>query len=384
MQKPREKALLWGLAGGAALLALAGAFGGALTFFTSGTSGTPKRVELLAGLDNAALQSGHYALILGDFVTASGPRLIEDPETLAQLAPSLWYNDESDAGSYVGSAIGLMMGAPPVKEIGVLLKDGRTEKTFTCLSINCLNWLSAGEDAGHWGMGGLRQQLPPSQPVELMTSHFENYDAYLIAHKSIAADPTRWFAEPTNDALQPPDDGRRQVYITLPSQLIALPEPAADSPPGQPLKLPIAADPKEVEALRQHAQSWIAGTDGEILNLYVSMPMPFWVISDGNYLYDEDGSRALPGLGWQDSTVTLSLPEGQIPALLEKIDTSFAAPPDMLRLSDAVHRSFVAWGLDADCLPGCGGVDTARIIPATDITVSPAPSWTIASWRLLP
>ncbi len=389
MKKPHRKALILGL-GGAVVLALAGAFMGQMTGRGIGDPVTPvaetpesspqdapRRVELLAGLDEAALKSGKYALVLEDFVTGSGPRLITDGASLAALQPSLWYLDEG-AGATVAAAIAPgTMGLPPSRSIGALIEDGRVVKEFSCLPVSCQSWPETGAEQGSWGMGALRGQVPGAVPLEQLTSHYETYDSYLIAHKSIAADPTRWFATPRDEAVLPPDTGLRRIHIDLPSELVTLDDPAGTPPESDDVQTQSAA-------LSAYAKAWIGDGPGEVVAVRISEPMPFWVLKDDALVSDTGGNRALPGIGWRDRSITIELPDARIEEVAARIDTGFAPPPDTLRLADEVHRAFVTWGLDTSCLPGCGAADVSRIMRASGYTVSPRPSWSITSWREIP
>ena len=388
MADRKLKAVLWVLGGVTATFAIVAAVG---FFFIISTfrdvgawlTGTnpPERVEVLADVDARGIASGRYALILDDFVTGSGPRLISDPAELEALRPQLWYLRESHAGTFVSTSIGLTMGMPPYKKIGTLLHDGVVVEDFNCLSVICRTWPDGGADNPDWGLGGLRGAPPPGAAIERISSHFENYDAYLIAHKSIAADPTRLFASAESAAIAPPDTGMRNVYIDLPSELVTLVEPATSPPQMVPQEAAIDVTAQ----LTGQAKAWIGEGPGNVVAVRISDPAAFQVRQDHNIVTDAEGRiRTLPGLGWRDRSITIEVPEDRLEEVTARIDTGFAASPDTLRLNDATHSAFVAWGLDASCLPGCGGADMSRIITASSFMVAPRPSWTIETWRILP
>ncbi|WP_283177358.1 hypothetical protein [Gemmobacter sp. 24YEA27] len=395
MRKPGKKALLRGLAAGGIGLTVAGlyawwkirdAFPGFAVLFLTMAPG-PATVALLSGISDDELASGQYALILEDFVTGAGPRLITDSATLAGLRPSLWYLDASGGGNVTGDITGADIAGEtaraPLTEIGTLLKDGAAVGTFSCPTIQCRTWPAGADSPENWGMGALRDSVPHSAPAELITSHFENYDSYLINHDAIASDPGRWFAEPGAEKVLPPDTGLRRIHIDLPSELVALRDPVGLPPEKAPEARTEAVAEDEVARLTEQAKAWLGGRPGTVTSVRVTAPIPFFVLQDGTYLTDAGKNRVLPGIGWRDRAITIELPEARLDEVTARIDTSFAPSPDLLRLTDAVHRAFDIWGLDASCLPGCGIADQSRIIQAADVTVSPRPSWSISSWRVM-
>ncbi|MFE3839274.1 hypothetical protein [Pseudogemmobacter sonorensis] len=329
----------------------------------------PARVEMLDGRDPA---SGRVALVLEDFVTGSGPRLIRDPEVLARLAPDLWYMDQTSVGSMIGQATLTLMGMPPVQRIGTLLEDGAAVRDFTCLSVDCIGWRGK-DDRSLWGLGALSAAPPPGEPVEQVTGWYDTHDAYLAAHARAAEDPLTWFAKPGGGTPDPGDDGMRGILVTLPTVISASP-PRFDAPPDQEAQA-------ELETL---ARGWIEGSSARIEGIHATGPNPFWVLKDDDRLHDENGSRTLPDLSWHSAEISLQLPEAEVETLLSRIGATDRPAPETALIAPAIARAFALWGLDTACLPGCGAIDRNRITTAIDIYVTPAPHWQLPLWRLLP
>lgn len=327
------------------------------------------RVEMLTP---EQLAEGGYALILGDFVTGSGPRLIDDPDALARLQPQLWYLDERDAGSFAAAAMGTLMGMNPTREIGALMRDGVTLRRFSCRAVLCQTWPAEGAQAAKWGLGALRGAAP-GRAVEYVTGYYDTHESYLAAHARVLEDPDRWFAEAGGEIPAPPDSGLRAVHVDFAGELAAKPPPAGWAPDPLP----------ERTALVLHAIGWIGDSGGRIASVRAT-PMPLWVMKDGTFLHDGNGSRALPDLTLMERGLVLEIPHTRLEEVLARIDAGLIPPPDRLVLGDALHRAFAAWGLETDCLPGCGAVDEGRIIWRGSAVPGARPQWRIESWRPLP
>ncbi|VDC29204.1 hypothetical protein [Pseudogemmobacter humi] len=321
------------------------------------------RVDMLEGADPA---EGGYALILGDLVTGRGPRLVTDPTAIRAIAPDLWYMQEGREGGIFAAAPDP---AKPQIEVGALLRDGVTLRQFYCPEESCRGGF-AGTESGLGRLYGI--DPPPGIAVEHVTGHYQNHDSYLAAHAAIAADPDRWFAVPGAETPLPRDDSPAQISVTLPAELLPYDSGAAS----------YEAEREAEAALQRIGLGWLGDAGGEVrvqkswpMDLPVEAPPP----TEGQAELDR-----LPGLSYRERRIILDVAPAGLDAVLERIDLSGFAAPDLLGLDDALYHAFGAAGYDTACLPGCARVRSGRINHPAGIEIRPAPAWRIESWRPLP
>lgn len=321
-------------------------------------------------LDDVDLDAGEYALILDDFVTGRGPRMIVGNAALAELEDRLWYDNPVHFGSVATQGVFSLMGMPRVQEIGSLVRDGITIRTFDCLSVNCINWPTFDDAESVWGLGGFRQEAGRiGSPVRAVTNHFMRYDDYVEAHANAADDPSLIFAEIGAEILLPPDDGLRTVTLVLPTEILPLAytsEPQGDA---------------EQDLTRQ-AQGWIAGHDAEIASLTISQTLPFWLRRNGETVYDDDGLVAVRDVSYISRVIHFSVASADANAVVSDLRALDFPPPDTSLLAEPIARTFQDQGFDTACLPACGSIDNTLLIDSTDVYRQPEPSWTLRLWEI--
>lgn len=325
---------------------------------------TPKnaRVDMLEGRPDA--------VVLSEFVTGDVPRLLRD-DALDTWSEALWFTDNIDAGNVIGAGIFGMMGMPLSTQIGTAFVDGRSIATFDCLTVGCINWPR--NATGMWGLGAMQGQGAALGPeVQLEHETFRAYDAYLDAHANVAADPLRWFADPGAEIPKPDSDGLQLVVITLPMHLVSI---VSDADLG-------LEDAAMAEDLRARANNLIAGLGGEVEAVFGANPMPLWVMKNGTYLRDDDGgTRRLPEYATHSPTLRVRVPVDAIPILRTRLAAASFPGADY----SLIERAFAAWGIDADCLPQCGGVDpTTEFRDGAEMSVATPPFWTLSFWIVPP
>ena len=318
------------------------------------------RVDVMAGAPDA--------VILMPFVTGEVPRLVTGAR-LQELAPQLWYTDDSDAGDLVGSLLFSMMGLPPITDIAVGFQGGLAIKSHACITLDCQNWPQGA--AQQWGMAGMRGRGDSLGPeVQLESETFGDHDAYLAAHAAVLADPQQWFADPGAAVPLPGDDGIRLVVISLPTLLV----------PGVPGK-GASEDPAQAQALKEMAATLLEGTGGTVEALYGAASTTLWAMKDGAYLRDGDATRGLPDLVAYQRTLRLMVPEAQVVQVSMRARALALPPPDQRLVNAALVRAFAAWGEDASCLPGCGSVETP-LQYGIDVNRGTDPFWRLRVWRV--
>ncbi|MGB4826792.1 MAG: hypothetical protein WBP18_05865 [Paracoccaceae bacterium] len=319
-------------------------------------------VEVLAGDPDA--------VILMPFVTGDVPRLVTGPQ-LEALRPQLWYDDTETVGTLFGGLVVATMGVPPITDIATAFKDGVPIKAHVCITISCN--LGANDLAATWGVAGLKG-LGDALGPEVRQDHlsFGDHAAYLAAHAVVLADPLQWFAQPGAEVALPGDDGLRLVVISLPTEVLA----------HAPVFGANDEDPAREAELTALAEGLVEGTGGTVEAVLGTAPMPIWVISEGMPLFDAGGAlRALPDLTFRNPVLRLSVPEAGVAVVQERLDALAFPGPDGAALAGAVRAAFAGWGLDPDCLPGCGGVDT-DLRDRVALDAGPAPFWVLDVWHV--
>ncbi len=329
---------------------------------------TPKtsRVDMMAAMPDA--------LILMPFVTGDVPRLVRGP-SLERLSRDLWFTDNSDAGNLIGAVLFGMMGMPPTSDLASAFRSRVAVRSFTCLTVGCINWPKA--DPQVWGLGPLRGRgdaLGPEVRREQLT--FSDHAAYTAAHAAVAADPLRWFAVPGGEVLQPAPDGLRSMTISLPTRF-----PYQRAETGK-----LADDPALKAELEALATLLLKGTSGRLDSMLGTIPSPIWVTKDGQYLRSADGgTRALPDIVQMSPGLMLRIPHEQVAVVRRRIEAMAWPLPDRTRLDMAVARAFSVWRIDASCLPGCGGINpTHDVLDRMDISIGNDPFWTLDTWKVPP
>lgn len=319
-------------------------------------------VEVLAGDPDA--------VILMPFVTGDVPRLLTG-DALESRRKILWYTQNVDAGNVVGGVIFGMMGLPPVTELATGFRGGVAVKVHDCVTIGCQGWHDQSDT--FWGMGVLRGRgdaLGPEATLERQS--FADHAAYLAAHAAVLADPLQWFAQPGAEVALPGDDGLRLLVISLPTEVLA----------HAPVFGANDEDPAREAELTALAEGLVEGTGGTVESVLGTAPMPIWVISEGMPLFDAGGAlRALPDLTFRNPVLRLSVPEAGVAVVQERLDALAFPGPDGAALAGAVRAAFAGWGLDPDCLPGCGGVDT-DLRDRVALDAGPAPFWVLDVWHV--
>lgn len=324
------------------------------------------RVDMLEGRPDA--------VVLSRFVTGDVPRLLRG-DALDRWSEALWFTDNVDAGNLIGAGIFGMMGMPLATPIGTAFVHGRPIATFDCLTVGCINWPR--NAAAMWGLGAMQGQAAALGP-EVQWEHktFLTYDAYLDEHANVAADPLRWFADQGAEIPEPDSDGLRLVVINLPTHLVS-------TAPDTELELEDAAMAEEFTA---RANDLIAGLGGELQGIHGANPMPLWVMKNGSYLWDDDdGTRRLPDYATHSPTLRVRIPVDAIPILGTRLAEASFPGADYSVIEPAIERAFAAWGIDAECLPQCGGVDPAtEFRDSAEMSVDTPPFWTLSFWIVPP
>lgn len=324
------------------------------------------RIELVEGAPDA--------LILSPFVTGDVPRLLTGP-ALESRADALWYKDTVDTGNTIGTVIFGLMGMPPMTEIATAYKGGVAREQFICLTMACQSWPQ--DPAAPWGLAALRglgDALGPE--VRLERQSFTDHAAYLAAHAEVAADPQRWFAVPGAEVPLPGDKGMRRVGISLPAELVAVAPPQ-----GVPEE-----DAARVAELQELARKVVGDSGGRIVAVSGTWPMPLWALNHGRPVTDPaagDALRALPGLSYRRPVLELEIPAAAVEAARARFEALALPPADLSALPGALAQAYAAWGLDAACLPDCGGVDAYLPAQAAFDSAEP-PFWAIDFWQLPP
>lgn len=320
------------------------------------------------------LEGNPDAVVLSNFVTGDVPRLLQG-DALNRWSEALWFTDNVDAGNLIGAGLFGMMGMPLSTPVGTAFVDGRPIATFDCLTVGCINWPR--NAAGMWGLGALQGQGAALGP-EVQREHetFLAYDAYLDAHANVAADPLRWFADPGAEIPEPESDGLRLVVISLPTHLVS-------TAPDAELAL---EDTAMAEELMARANDLIAGLGGEVQAIHGANPMPLWVMKDGNFLRSEDGgTRRLPDYAMHSPTLRVRIPADATPILETRVAEASFPSANYSVIEPAIERAFVAWGVDADCLPQCGGVNpTNEFRESAEMIVDTPPFWSLSFWIVPP
>ena len=318
------------------------------------------RVDLLAEQPDA--------LILLPFVTGDVPRLVT-ASRLQDLAPQLWYTDNINVGNLIGGVLVGMMGLPPITEIGTGFRGGVATRSHQCMTVGCQNWPN--EAAPPWGLANLRGQGDALGP-EVRQEHlsFSDYAAYQTAHAAALADPLQWLAKPGAETLLPADDGLRLVVVRLPSLLL----------PGIPGD-GLTEDPVQAKALADMTAALLEGTSGTVQGAFGTSPMPLWVQKNGSYLYDANGSRALPDLVVYQRGLRLMVPQAELPSVLARARALNLPPPDLGLVETAIADAFAAWGEDRTCLPDCGKVAEQMQI-RTEVNTGGEPFWVLDIWHI--
>lgn len=324
------------------------------------------RVDMLEGQPDA--------VILSSFVTGDVPRVLRG-DALHARSEVLWFTNNLDAGNLLGAVIFGMGGMPPTTGIGTAFTNGTPTATFSCVSVDCINWPR--NQTGMWGLGALQGQGEALGPeVRLQQETFAVYDAYLEAHASVAADPLRWFVDTGAEIPEPDSDGLRLVVINLPTRLVPT---APDAVLG-------LDDATMAEELMARANDLIAGLAGEVQGIHGANPLPLWVMKNDTYLRDDDGgTRRLPEYASHSPTLRVRVPVDAIPILRTRLAEASFPGADYSVIERAIERAFAAWGVDANCLPQCGGVyPTTEFRDSAEMSVAPPPFWTLSFWIVPP
>lgn len=314
------------------------------------------------------------AMILMSFVTGDVPRLLRGP-ALDKWSGNLWYTNNADAGTVVGAVLFGLMGMPLFEDIGTAFEAGVPVESFSCVTAGCITWPAGETDM--WGLlplRGLGAALGPEVYLEHAT--FTDYESYREAHAEVSRDPLRWFAYPHNHVLQPDTDGKRQVVISLPIRLMTISPTTRMSEQNSAL----------AEELKVFASKLIEGIDGSIKSVRGTDNMPLWVTKDEDYLRDPDGSLlALPQLAATNPTLVLNVDASAVPIVRERLRIAAVPPADLSAIPSAVASAYIQWGIDTDCLPGCGGATPSAFVNETaEMSVSAKPFWSLSYWRIPP
>lgn len=354
-------------------------FGATVLYLTNGESGGTQANDgndnIVHLLDGADQPEGDYALILHEFVTGAGSRLIEDEAELSALAGDLWYRSQWDPASVLGQSFFTLLGMPPVEHIGTLLKDGAVEQEFFCLSVNCAQWRGVVNSDEVWGMAGLYRLHPAvGSPVDRSSQSFTDYGAYLQAHAAVADDHTRFYARTNGAMAAPPDDGQRGIRVSLPSEIVQV----------SPAERLAEANGEEAEPLRRLAEEWLEGTGGTVDTVSITTRQPLWVLYEDGYVYEAGGTVGLRGVSFNTRQIRISVPKDQVGAVHARIEAAQFPPPDRSLLVQPLVQTFVAQNIDTACLPQCGDVEDTQLFEDMDVFVEPDPTWVLELWEPIP
>lgn len=340
----------------------------ALIFNRAGNRTDDDTVRMLEGVD---LTKGDYGLILDDFVTGVGPRLITGNEELEQLKNSLWYSNPINIGTVVSQSMFSMMGMPPQQKIASLVRNGATARKFECLSINCINWPKLDDPEKVWGLGFMRgKDKIPGRPVRRVWESFTQYEAYRAAHATALKNPDVIFAEIGDEIPKPPDDGLRDIRVSLPTQVF--PISITSSKPDA------AAEAK----LRDMAEEWASGFGASVTSVYVTPALPLWLLRNKEYVYNDNGSIALSNVSYIDRSISFSIRVESAEAFKKYLSELDWPPMGHDILPQAIAQTFKDHRLDTTCLPSCGGFEETRLIDHLTVSQEAEPSWELRLWQI--
>ena len=314
------------------------------------------------------------AIILSSFVTGDVPRLLRE-EALETWSDALWFTDNATLGNIVRAPFYAMDGVPFHTEIGTAFSDGKATEAFSCITVDCKDWPT--KQSRYWGLNALRGQEDAIGPEVTLENHtFTEYDTYLDAHARVVSDPFQWFSEVGAQIVQPRPDELRLVVVTLPTLLVSETQSADFGKENETIS----------DQMTKLANDLMDGSGGEVTAVLGTKAMPLWVAKDGTYLRAIDGgTRRLPGYAIYNPVFRLNMPVEAVPDLREKLAEEIFPDNDISMLDPAIADAFVAWGIDTDCLPECGGIiPSQEFRNQSEVNVAQAPFWMLSVYRVPP